>query len=254
MKTTFQRTSAIQSAFTLIELLVVIAILGFLTAIALPAIYRSLEKSRAAQGLSNMRQIGVAMALYAGENDNYLPLMRTFWPQQPYGLEGIEPYLETVNGKGAGRKLYVCPNRKIKAPMHLMEQNGWLNYRTFSCNPNVHRWAPGGTPDPGSLRIKVLAIPRASQVISVIDASQRDDGTPANGGLNGLPLDPTDARMREASRAEEFVPTTGDSDPQSQGTIRYRQPGKTANALFVDGHVEAVKKGTLLNKNFSVAY
>lgn len=241
-------------AFTLIELLVVIAIIGILAGLAIPAIARSMEKSRASQGLANMRQIGVAMALYAGENDGCLPLMRTYWPQQPYGLEGIEPYLDTVNGKGAGKKLYVCPNRRIKAPMNLMEQNGWLNYRTFSCNPNVHRWAPTGHPDPSSLRVKVQSIQRPSQVISVIDGSQRTDGTLANGGLNGLPVDPTDQRMQNATLADEPIPTTGDSDPQTQGTIRYRQPGQTANALFVDGHVEAVKKGSLLNKNFAIIY
>ncbi len=243
-----------REAFTLTEILVVIAIIGILTSLAIPVITRSLEKSRASQGLANMRQIGAAMSLYAGENDGLLPLMRTYWPQQSYGLEGIEKFLDTVNGKGAGKKLYVCPNRKIQAPMHLMEQNGWLNYRTFSCNPNVHRWAPTSEADPASLRTKVVSIQRPAQVISIIDASQRADGTLANGGLNGLPVDPTDQRMQDASRAEELIPTTGDSDPQTAGTIRYRQPGEAANALFVDGHVEAVKKGTLKNKNFAVTY
>lgn len=242
-------------AFTLIELLVVIAIIAILAALAIPAIGGAIKRSNASKGLSNMKQIGVAMNIYAGENNGMLPLMMTFWPQKPHGLEGIEPYLDTVNGKGAGKQLYVCPNRTIKVPTSTMDSDGWFNYRTFSCNPNVLRWSTKPGDEKAADRKRIVSIPRPTETILIIDGAQAASGKIANTGLDGLPaIDPSRQEMKDASFADTSIPTDGDSDPQSKGFIRYRQPGETAHALFVDGHVQAAKKGSLQYRNFSTAY
>ncbi|AHF89123.1 N-terminal cleavage protein [Opitutaceae bacterium TAV5] len=60
-------------AFTLIELLTVIAIIGILAAIIIPTVGKVRETARAAQCLSNIRQIAMALNLYADDNKDLFP-------------------------------------------------------------------------------------------------------------------------------------------------------------------------------------
>jgi len=71
MHTSFLKND--RQAFTLIELLVVIAIIALLAALLFPVLSSGQQKARKAACLSNLRQVGVAIALYASDNSGNIP-------------------------------------------------------------------------------------------------------------------------------------------------------------------------------------
>ncbi|MFQ6096191.1 MAG: prepilin-type N-terminal cleavage/methylation domain-containing protein [Armatimonadota bacterium] len=63
--------------FTLIELLVVIAIIAILAAILFPVFAKAKEKAKQASCQSNVKQLCLAMLMYASDHDDHLPFWRT---------------------------------------------------------------------------------------------------------------------------------------------------------------------------------
>ncbi|PYM11162.1 MAG: hypothetical protein DME18_14705 [Verrucomicrobia bacterium] len=109
-------------AFTLVELLVVLAILGVLAGLLLPAFGKAKEAGRAAACLSNLHQLGIALQLYAQDNNNRLPVMRdrlfeTNAPPSTNVLPGVDVVLS--NYLGAVQVLRCPSDRK-----QIFEQTG----------------------------------------------------------------------------------------------------------------------------------
>jgi prepilin-type N-terminal cleavage/methylation domain-containing protein/prepilin-type processing-associated H-X9-DG protein len=103
------KTNPSRRAFTLIELLVVVAIIAILAAILFPVFAQAREKARQAACLSNMKQVGTALMMYAQDYDETLPVQPNevpkFWLDTAPAnwCQAVFPYVKS-------RQVYVCPS------------------------------------------------------------------------------------------------------------------------------------------------
>jgi prepilin-type N-terminal cleavage/methylation domain-containing protein len=122
-------------AFTLIELLVVVAIIAILISILLPALSFAKNQAKNLTCKTQINQMGLAMMMYAGDNNDYFPVPSRNWCYWfAWGNSGINggayysfecnqlhdplmPYL----GDAIYDKLVVCPfvPREFVVPNHV---------------------------------------------------------------------------------------------------------------------------------------
>jgi prepilin-type N-terminal cleavage/methylation domain-containing protein/prepilin-type processing-associated H-X9-DG protein len=94
-----------RTGFTLIELLVVIAIIAVLAAILFPVFAQARDKARQASCLSNEKQIGTAVMMYAQDHDEGLPPWWTTTQYGPYTYWHfhLKPYVKNLG-------VFICPS------------------------------------------------------------------------------------------------------------------------------------------------
>src|SRR4051812_25570262 len=79
---TLMKSQSRRHAFTLVELLVVIAIIAVLISMLLPALHKVREQAMSTQCLSQLRQCGQFLYMYANENHGYFPTMENQSPDK----------------------------------------------------------------------------------------------------------------------------------------------------------------------------
>ena len=94
-------------AFTLIELLVVIAIIAMLIAMLLPALNKARSAARSVVCMSNQRQIGILMEVYANEQSGFLP---RYAFHGAFANAGLIDHMEAVSIAGHQRSKLYCPD------------------------------------------------------------------------------------------------------------------------------------------------
>ena len=109
--------------FTLIELLVVVAIIGILAAMLLPALASVKAKAKQIKCSSNMRQIGLAMRMYADDSRGLLPGPgHGLDAHDESWIEALNPYTATTD------ELRACPSdRSAKERLRIRGTSYILN-------------------------------------------------------------------------------------------------------------------------------
>ncbi len=151
----------IKSGFTLIELLVVIAIIAILAAILFPVFAQAREKARAITCVSNVKQIGLAYAMYTQDYDEMTPSLWGGTSKLPCTVadqsgcrrewwNGLVPYVKSI-------PLFYCPDRTSGSAdsYNIWEQSlGITKYTVYGYN-----WGPiqrrGGGLLQGQFRVPI---------------------------------------------------------------------------------------------------
>jgi len=104
--------------FTLIELLVVMAIVVLLAGLLLPVLAHAREHARRTRCLNNLRQIGIAIALYAGDHDGYVypEVYNEGWRCQMGQYPPGSNWTAAIGQYMRNTDIFRCPNDSVFPP------------------------------------------------------------------------------------------------------------------------------------------
>ena len=205
------------SAFTLIELLVAIAIIAILAAMLLPALGRAKSTGQKTRCTSNLHQMGLAMIMYADDNDGFIPR-----GNDPIWWQVLTPTLGGHTRKDYGKvQIYTCPSYPDKRQLVCYVVNAWA----FS-NPRDNV----GYEQTGLTRMNKLQMP--SETVYLAD-NENGSWRPIITALGAM----GSVELNDVWSPSHLPYAPGSKTPNSERRVARARHGLGPNLLFYDGHV-----------------